>query len=75
MYLLKLYFFQQKLNSPWESKNYNIQELSDNENRKNAINDLKMSIPKLQLISKDDGLVEEVKKFLQQQEKDNLIYL
>lgn len=48
---------------------YNIQELSDNENRKNAINDLKMSIPKLQLISKDDGLVEEVKKFIQQQEE------
>ena len=44
---------------------YNIQELSDDENKKNAINDLKMSIPKLKLISKDERLVEEVEKFIQ----------
>ena len=44
---------------------YNIQELSDDENRKNAINDLKMVVPKLRLISKNDRLVEEVKKFIQ----------
>ncbi len=46
---------------------YNIQELSDDENRNNAINDLKMAIPKLKLISKDDGLTKEVEKFIQQQ--------
>ena len=45
---------------------YNIQELSDDENRKNAINDLKMEIPKVKLISKDNGLVEELEKFIQQ---------
>ncbi len=44
---------------------YNIQELSNEENKSNAINDLKMSIPKLMLISKDDRLVEEVEKFIQ----------
>ena len=44
---------------------YNIQELSNEENESNAINDLKMSIPKLMLISKDDRLVEEVEKFIQ----------
>ena len=44
---------------------YNIQELSDDENRINAINDLKMSIPKLKLISQDDKIVEEVEKFIQ----------
>lgn len=43
---------------------YNIQELSDGENRNNAINDLKMAFPKLNLISKDDRLVEEVEKFI-----------
>lgn len=43
---------------------YNIQELSDDENRNNAINDLKMAIPKLRLISKDEGLVKEVEKFI-----------
>lgn len=45
-------------------KRYNIQELSDDENRNNAINDLKMAIPKLKLISKDDGLVKELDKFI-----------
>lgn len=49
---------------------YNIQELSDDENRNNAINDLKMAIPKLKLISKDAGLVEEVDKFIQQKSEE-----
>lgn len=49
---------------------YNIQELSDDENRNNAINDLKMSIPKLKLISKDDGLVKEVDKFIHQKSEE-----
>ena len=49
---------------------YNIQELSDDENRSNAINDLKMAIPKLKLISKDDGLMKEVEKFIQQQNEE-----
>ena len=44
---------------------YNIQELPDNENINNAINDLKMTIPKVKLISKDDGLVDEIEKFIQ----------
>ena len=44
---------------------YNIQELSDDENKNNAINDLNMAVPKLKLISKDDRLVEEVEKFIQ----------
>lgn len=44
---------------------YNIQELTDDENRNNAINDLKMAVPKLKLISKDDRLVKEVEKFIQ----------
>lgn len=54
---------------------YNIQELSDDENRNNAINDLKMAVPKLKLISKDDGLVEEVEKFIQikNQEQFNIL--
>lgn len=49
---------------------YNIQELSDDENRNNAINDLKMAIPKLRLISKDDGLTKEVEKFIRQQNEE-----
>lgn len=44
---------------------YNIQELSDDENKNNAINDLKMAVPKLRLISNDDRLVEEVENFIQ----------
>lgn len=54
---------------------YNIQELSNEENKSNAINDLKMSIPKLMLISKDDRLVEEVEKFIQLKTRNSLIYL
>lgn len=50
--------------------NYNIQELSDDENRKNAINDLKMAIPKLKLISKDATLVREVDKFIEQKSEE-----
>jgi len=49
---------------------YNIQELSDDENRNNAINDLKMAVPKLKLISKDDSLVEDVEKFIQLKNKE-----
>lgn len=49
---------------------YNIQELSDDENRNNAINDLKMAIPKLKLISKDDGLVKELDKFIHQKSEE-----
>ncbi len=49
---------------------YNIQELSDDENRNNAINDLKMAVPKLKLISKDDRLVEDVEKFIQLKNKE-----
>lgn len=54
---------------------YNIQELSADENRKNAINDLKMAVPKLRLISKDDRLVEEVEKFirLKNEEQFNIL--
>ena len=37
---------------------YNIQELSDQENIHNALNDLKMAIPKIQLITKDNTLIE-----------------
>ncbi len=46
---------------------YDIQKLSDDENRKNAMNDLKMAIPKLQLITKDDRVVKSVKEFLEEQ--------
>ena len=49
---------------------YNIQELSDDENKNNAINDLKMALPKLKLISRDDGLTKEVEKFIQQQNEE-----
>lgn len=54
---------------------YNIQELSDDENKNNAINDLKMAVPKLKLISKDDRLVEEVEKFirLKNEEQFNIL--
>ncbi|MDC7289118.1 hypothetical protein NXH76_15015 [Blautia schinkii] len=62
--------FAQILLFPAEAKfslgvaRYDIQELTDDQNRINDINDLKMAGPKLKLISKDDRLVEEVEKFI-----------
>lgn len=49
---------------------YNIQKVSDDENRNNAIKDLKMAILKLKLISKDDGLVKELDKFIHQKSEE-----
>ena len=56
---------------------YNIQELSDQENVNNALNDLKMAIPKIQLITKDNSLVENILSFIEYKDKehfDNLIF-
>ena len=54
---------------------YDRQKLSDDENRMNAMNDLKMAIPKLRLISMDDRVVKEVEKFiyLKNEEQFNLL--
>lgn len=55
---------------------YNIQELSDQENVNNALNDLKMIIPKMRLITKDNSLVENVISFIEYKDEehfDNLI--
>lgn len=56
---------------------YNIQELSDQENIHNALNDLKMAIPKIQLITKDNTLIEKIMSFIEYKDKehfDDLIY-
>lgn len=50
--------------------NYDIKKLSDDECKKNAMNDLKMTIPKIRLISKDNGLVKEVEKFILQKNEE-----
>lgn len=55
---------------------YNIQELSDQENVKNALNDLKMSIPKVKLITKDNSVTENIMSFIEYKDKehfDNLV--
>lgn len=56
---------------------YNIQELSDQENVKYALDNLKMAVPKLQLITKDNSLIESVTAFIKYRDKkhfDGLIY-
>ena len=55
---------------------YNIQELSDQENVKNALNDLKMCIPKIKLITKDNSVTENIMSFIEYKDKehfDNLV--
>lgn len=56
---------------------YNIQELSEQENVQNALNDLKMAIPKIRLITKDKTVAEIVISFIEYRDKehfDNLIF-
>ncbi|MBO0468873.1 hypothetical protein JZO73_15335 [Enterococcus plantarum] len=45
---------------------YDIQELSEQQRVENALNDLKMSIPKLQLITKNSDVVTETINFIEQ---------
>lgn len=44
---------------------YNIQELSDEENVNNALNDLKMAIPKIRLITRDNAVTESIISFIE----------
>ena len=50
---------------------YDIQKLSDQENVKNALNDLKMTIPKIKLITKDNIVAENVMSFIEYQDKEH----
>lgn len=65
--------FSQILLFPNEAKfslgveRYDIQKLSEEESRNNALNDLKMAIPKMKLITRDDILIGEVNKFVEVQ--------
>ena len=46
---------------------YNIQELSDEDNVKNSRNDLKMAIPKLRLITKNEKVILRTNEFIESQ--------
>lgn len=50
---------------------YNIQELSEQENVQNALNDLKMAIPKIRLITKDKTVAESVISFIEYRDKEH----
>lgn len=50
---------------------YNIQKLSDEDNVKNAINDLKMAIPKLKLITKNDKVIIKTNTFIESRDLDS----
>lgn len=50
--------------------NYDIKELSDKEKISNALNDLKMSIPKLKLITKNQKIIEVIEKLIQDRDED-----
>ncbi|MFK4566246.1 hypothetical protein [Enterococcus sp. UD-01] len=45
---------------------YNIQELSEQERIENAVNDLKMTIPKLQLITNNSKVITQTMNFIEQ---------
>lgn len=69
--------FSQIILYPQEAKfslrvaRYNIQELSDEENVKNSINDLKMAIPKLRLITKNDRVIIKTNAFIESKDLDS----
>ncbi|MBL1230327.1 hypothetical protein IW492_13905 [Enterococcus sp. BWB1-3] len=48
---------------------YNIAELSEQERIKNAVNDLKMSIPKLQLITNNPKVIKQTMIFIEQKDE------
>lgn len=45
--------------------NYKMQNLSDEQNIKNSVNDLKMIIPKLKLITQSDNVIEKTERFIE----------
>ena len=69
--------FPQEAKYSLKVEQYDIQKLSDKENVENAMNNLKMAIPKLWLIAKDDSLVNEVEKFIEKKstEQFNILVL
>ena len=68
--------FAQAMLFPAEAKyalhisGYDMQRLDYGEIRKRAIDDLKMEVAKLKLITKDDELVEELKKLIRLKNED-----
>lgn len=50
---------------------YNIQELSDEENIKNAMNDLKMAIPKLYFNIKNNKVIENTQEFIKNVDEES----
>lgn len=55
---------------------YDIQQLSDEQNVINALNDLKMAVPKLKLITEDDKVIDSIMQFIRHQDAthfDNLV--
>lgn len=67
--------FAQIVLYPKESKyslgveRYNIQELTEEQSVKNALNDLKMAIPKIQLITNNQKVVLLIKNFISSQDE------
>lgn len=49
---------------------YNIQELPDEENVKNALNDLCMAIPRLRLITKNQRIIEVTESFVEKKDEE-----
>lgn len=50
---------------------YDIQKLSDEKNVENALNDLKMAIPKLMLISKNKKVIEKTQEFIYKKNEES----
>ncbi|MCE2066294.1 hypothetical protein ACXOMP_09650 [Streptococcus thermophilus] len=50
---------------------YDIQKLSDEKNVENALNDLKMAIPKLKLISKNKKVTEKTQEFIYKKNEES----
>ncbi len=69
--------FSQIILFPRESKyslgvgRYDIQKLSDEKNVENALNNLKMAIPKLMLISKNKKVIEKTQEFIYKKNEES----
>lgn len=60
----QIYLYPKEAKFSLGVKRYDIQKISYETMQVNALNDLKMSIPKLKLITKNQNVVKSVKEFL-----------
>lgn len=66
----QIFLYPQEAKFSLHVQQYDIQKLSDEENIRNAGNDLKMTVPKLKLITKNEKVIEKTNLFIERRDAD-----